>query len=145
MENPLIATLFSIPLGTMISKAVSEKRFRGRSILPATLRCGSTNFSKFGFTNANHCLIHPSISLPRSATSRKTDPELAVCEQVGSELAYFFETDKYLHLLRKISGPNDGKPKWRVSSERLSCLHIQQLEHSWIIQRKDALQYQDMW
>ena len=43
-----------------------------KNIIPAMLRCGSTYLWKLGFTNENHCLMHPSISRPRSRTSRVT-------------------------------------------------------------------------
>jgi hypothetical protein len=70
----LIATLFSTPLGTIISNIIQLRIPNDSSAqsLPATFLWGSTYRSKFGLTNANHCLIHPSMSLPRSATSRRT-------------------------------------------------------------------------
>lgn len=44
-----------------------------REVLPAICPCGSTYRWKFGFTKPNHCLITPSMSLPRSATSLRTN------------------------------------------------------------------------
>lgn len=34
-------------------------------------------FSKFGFTKPNHCLMQPSMSLPRSRTSRTTSSKVS--------------------------------------------------------------------
>lgn len=70
-----IATRLSRRAGIIISTSTFQVFYPsvfGKEFLPAIFRCGSTHFSKFGFTNDIHCLMHPSISRPRSLTSRVT-------------------------------------------------------------------------
>lgn len=100
-------------------------------------------FFKLGFTNANHCLMIPSMSRPRSRTSRRTR---SMSEHGQLHHACVWNNNT-LRLERQVSASASQKI-FGVMSVLGSVndlgrdpvyLHVHQLQDPWIIQSKNTL------
>ena len=95
--------------------------------VPATLRCGSTYLWKLGLTKANHCLMQPSMSLPRSRTSRSTWLQLQSAMIIGWG-----------------SSGHTSSRQAEITIRFGEYSHIQQVQHPLVVKRENAFQDQYM-
>lgn len=156
-----------MPLGTIISGAVSTRRHvpssnrRGyyllssaaarqtmtetcKSLGRSSLGCSCRQtFSKFGFTNENHCLMQPSTSRPLSFTSRNTNRRGLVsgsATEVEDMVTYTVLIGTYRDRPRRKSTPETVSPRLgSLRGERCGYLHVKQLQNPGVVEREYAL------